>query len=100
MHFPIHFSVPGRIFFIFPASGKFGAGNVVCWRQYKRMEGWNMRRNICILVLSLLLSALPLGAGAENALVLEGGTKDLLFAADGSTPMDHCLLYTSPSPRD
>lgn len=101
MHFPIHFSAPGRNFFIFPASGKFGAGNVVCWRQYKRMEGWNMRRKICILVLGLLLSALPLGAGAENALVLEGGTKDLLFAADGSTPMDHLFgSYLAISPGE
>ena len=60
-----------------------------------------MRRNICILVLGLLLSALPLGAGAENALVLEGGTKDMLFAADGSTPMDHLFgSYLAISPGE
>ena len=65
------------------------------------MEGWNMRRNICILVLGLLLSALPLGAGAENVLVLEGGTKDMLFAADGSTPMDHLFgSYLAISPGE
>ena len=60
-----------------------------------------MRRKICILVLGLLLSALPLGAGAENALVLEGGTKDMLFAADGSTPMDHLFgSYLAVSPGE
>ena len=60
-----------------------------------------MRRKICILVLGLLLSALPLGAGAENALVLEGGTKDMLFAADGSTPMDHLFgSYLAISPGE
>lgn len=60
-----------------------------------------MRRKICILVLGLLLSALPLGAGAENALVLEGGTKDMLFAADGNTPMDHLFgSYLAISPGE
>ena len=60
-----------------------------------------MRRKICILVLGLLLSALPLGAGAENALVLEGGTKDMLFATDGSTPMDHLFgSYLAISPGE
>lgn len=58
-----------------------------------------MRRNICILVLALLLSSVPLGAGAENALVLDSAADGILFAADGSTPMDHLFgssLAVSP----
>ena len=58
-----------------------------------------MRGKICVATWALLLSLLVTAVSGENALVFTPEATGILFAADGSTPMDHlfgCYLAISP----